>query len=279
MEHAIDIQTNQIIHISKLPRGIESKTKCFDCSEPVFAKRGDIRRHHFSHFGETNCNGESYLHYRAKELICKTKLVPYLPVNNNTKVQIREFQNASMEYQLGTFFTDVFLTDQDKQIAVEIKVTHGTEKEKIEYFQSKKLTAIEIDLSKYINKNLNKDELIKAIYSTPKNVSYLYSQTLNKNKKNEAPKKTIKKPKKLARCKHTDLILINDNTQQCQKCQKEFKFTRLPDTKADNTNRETYAPDTFIPFDAIAIGDLMRSGKTLQEARKIIRDRNKPKKY
>ena len=95
-----------------------------------------------------------------------------------------------MEATVGNFNVDVLLRDeQDKRYAVEISVTHKTEKAKIDYLKKIGLTTIEIDLSKYHKKNMNESDLRKAIFFTPNNVNYLNSNSIDK--RNELRQKQI----------------------------------------------------------------------------------------
>ena len=193
MKYAINRLNNKRIYIDDALRGRLAGTKCPDCGENVLARQGDVRDHHFAHISKTNCNGESDLHYRAKSMIYKSKQAPYFPYpleNNVKKIKRHKFVDAWMEANVGDFNVDFLLRDaQDKRLAVEITVTHKTEKAKIDFFKKIDLTAIEIDLSKYHKKNMNESDLRKSIFFTPNNVNYLNSNSIDK--RNELRQKQI----------------------------------------------------------------------------------------
>ena len=119
-----------------------------------------------------------------------TPYFPYPLENNVKKIKRHKFVDAWMEANVGDFNVDFLLRDaQDKRVAVEITVTHKTEKAKIDFFKKIDLTAIEIDLSKYHKKNMNESDLRKSIFFTPNNVNYLNSNSIDK--RNELRQKQI----------------------------------------------------------------------------------------
>lgn len=64
--------------------------KCIICGEPLIAKMGNIKVHHFAHKSNVACDGETYLHQLAKQLI-KEK---YLS-NNPFTISLNAFSHCS----------------------------------------------------------------------------------------------------------------------------------------------------------------------------------------
>lgn len=39
----------RIVHVGEVPSGLACDCKCLDCDEPLIARKGEIREHHFGH--------------------------------------------------------------------------------------------------------------------------------------------------------------------------------------------------------------------------------------
>ena len=61
----------KLVHVDSVPNGMACGCFCTYCGEPLQAKQGEKRKHHFSHLSGTECEGgvESMLHLLAKEKI------------------------------------------------------------------------------------------------------------------------------------------------------------------------------------------------------------------
>jgi hypothetical protein len=65
-------QSNRLVFVSEVPRGLACQCRCVACSEPLVARQGAIREHHFAHAsGRELCDvsHESLLHRYAKQVI------------------------------------------------------------------------------------------------------------------------------------------------------------------------------------------------------------------
>ena len=51
------MRDGKLLFISDVPRGLACGCVCARCHQPLVAKKGPIRRHHFSHLKDTNCHG------------------------------------------------------------------------------------------------------------------------------------------------------------------------------------------------------------------------------
>lgn len=70
LTHAIDAD-GKLVYVDDVPNGNKCGCFCPACKEPLMAKKGEKRRHHFAHQSETECEHayESMLHLLAKEKI------------------------------------------------------------------------------------------------------------------------------------------------------------------------------------------------------------------
>ena len=70
MTYALNAE-GKLVHVDSVPNGKACGCFCTYCGEPLQAKQGEKRKHHFSHLSGTECKGgvESMLHLLAKEKI------------------------------------------------------------------------------------------------------------------------------------------------------------------------------------------------------------------
>lgn len=64
--------SGNLIHINQVDKMQKDSFTCCQCNNPLIARKGKIKAHHFSHKQEGNCNYETYLHKIAKPLFFKT---------------------------------------------------------------------------------------------------------------------------------------------------------------------------------------------------------------
>ena len=146
---------DELVHINEVASGLECNCICPFCKSQLIAKKGQKKTYHFAHYRLADCNHgtETALHIMAKNLVAQTKKLwgPFIPQNvyddsENGKVVC--FEKAEIEKQLSdTIRSDVLLYHSDRELNVEIKVTHGVDLHKqIELFNLG-VSTIEIDFS------------------------------------------------------------------------------------------------------------------------------------
>ena len=62
----------RFVFVSEVPRGLACQCRCVVCNEPLIARQGAVREHHFAHAsGREPCevSHESLLHRYAKQVI------------------------------------------------------------------------------------------------------------------------------------------------------------------------------------------------------------------
>ncbi|WP_116812898.1 competence protein CoiA family protein [Steroidobacter cummioxidans] len=64
-------ESGELVHVDCVPRGKACGCCCVSCAEPLIAKQGEIRVHHFAHAQQNQCTGalETLLHRLAKEIL------------------------------------------------------------------------------------------------------------------------------------------------------------------------------------------------------------------
>ena len=115
-------ENNNLINIKDAQN--KKKYKCIDCNNIIIPKKGNIKKHHFSHFIKNKCSNESNKHILAKYLIqhnlhrikfkccCIDKCDNYFEYINN--------YNTKQEYTLNNFRIDLMIYNETPICAIEI---------------------------------------------------------------------------------------------------------------------------------------------------------------
>lgn len=177
---ALDLN-GQLITIENAVRGLACNCTCACCGEPVVARKGLIREHHFSHqSNKESCfiQRETLLHLYAKEVI-RNQLGLQLPPMPGTSPQSEDqtswwdFESVDEEVPQQGFQPDLIAHLKDgSQLFIEVAVTSFIGEEKRERIRRAGVITVEIDLSEWVlNKQSIPSEEVKA---------YILEQTDNK---------------------------------------------------------------------------------------------------
>lgn len=149
-----------LTHVLDVPRGLACGCVCAACGEPLVAKKGDSRQHHFAHVGGAECSSavETALHLAAKgilqqrlEIVLPAVTVDfYGPRPSITLAPEQRYQLDSvvLERRLGQIVPDVLAYVRGRPLLVEIRVTHEVDEQKVARIRDLGLSAVEIDLSR-----------------------------------------------------------------------------------------------------------------------------------
>lgn len=152
-------ENGNIVRIDNAVKG--NKYYCIGCGKEITAKLGEIRRHHFSHKKEEQCENEGYLHKLAKykitrlfrennefninykrERLCSNEHCFFKSQDctsyelEDKAINLKEYYDTiEEEKQYDNYVADLLLTKSDitnrKPVFIEIKVTHASEEKKI----------------------------------------------------------------------------------------------------------------------------------------------------
>lgn len=157
---------------------------CLECSEDVIVRSGLKRIKHFSHLANSDCNGESILHLTAKRIIKDNNEIIIPPRGVNSFKYTKATEEYAFKSNNGTLRkVDVLVENAEEKLAIEIKVTHAVEEDKILDFRRRKLKAIEIDLSEYNFKELEFKTLSYYVLRDESNRRLLIPSEIKKTKK------------------------------------------------------------------------------------------------
>lgn len=243
-DYQFGLKNGKVIHASDVDSGIKCNCYCPCCGGRFIAYKGRVLRPHFKHLAGSNCkySFETALHLFAKEIIQKKKFIdlPHLdweipavpsswftrdagdgaiPPLQKIDFQRVYFDKVEVEKWEGNFKPDLKCFVGDKQLLIEITVTHGIDENKVKKIKSNDIPLLEIDLSG-LQHQINKKTLSRVLY-TAKEALHTKSQTF----------RWIHNPKQNKRC-----------VQQQEKSNRIFDFlnqNRKP-VKMYGRNKKVY---------------------------------------
>lgn len=169
---------NHLVHVSEVTRGLACKCRCVQCKEPMLARRGSVRGHHFAHASNRqpcDSNHETLLHWYAKQLIIEARvlMVPMTPAVDSFMGLTTSQGNARLlraqgtvqeEISVGDIRPDILvMSDDGVLVAVEVAYSSFCDLVKAAAFEAKGLPAIEIDLSDFSPEHFDPELLRRAV--------------------------------------------------------------------------------------------------------------------
>jgi len=162
------LKDGRLVHVDDVERGLQCGCACPGCEAPLIARHGEKNIHHFSHANSASCEGayETSLHLAAKEVL-EEELHIVLPAvtarleNNRAPVEFAPqkdypIDSIELERKLGATIPDAIAIIAGYKLAIEIKVTHGIDDDKLSRIRQEGVSTLEIDLSD-LPRDLNKD--------------------------------------------------------------------------------------------------------------------------
>ena len=149
-------QNGRLIAIENALRGLACNCTCACCGEPVIARKGLIREHHFAHHSnKESCfiQRESLLHLYAKEVICENLGLQLPPMpgvypDSPDPTSWWDFTKVDQEVPQAGFQPDLVAHLNDGSLLfIEIAVTSFIGEEKLERIKTLGINTIELDLS------------------------------------------------------------------------------------------------------------------------------------
>ncbi len=151
-------EQKQIVNVKQVERGLACMCFCFECDEPVVARKGEKNEHHFAHFNnKESCtiHPESILHKFAKQVIMEEKYLtlPALPDEQNDD-KTWQFDHLVAEQSIGSIRPDLVATIDDEIMFIEVAVTSFIDQEKADFIRLLGVKTIEIDLREIIKRDM-----------------------------------------------------------------------------------------------------------------------------
>lgn len=167
----------QLVTINDVSSGLACGCLCPACKQPLVARKGSQKVHHFAHAIKTDCKGalETALHIKAKQVFDRNSFIvipghyydwfkPSFGPAYYKEVEGKKFwySSATIEAKIGNLRPDVVLSGfEGPPFLVEIYVSHKVNSDKAEAIKSLELPCIEIDLRYLKRLDLLDDKLIE----------------------------------------------------------------------------------------------------------------------
>lgn len=179
---------NLLRHVSEVERGLACDCRCVVCNEPLVARQGDVREHHFAHASNLEpcaSNHESMLHRYAKQLIemagfvtvpMSRDVAEHLGVDTAVPVmRLSRFASIEAEVSLGRVRPDLLVTTAEGvTFAIEVAYSSFCDLLKIGEFHAQGLPVLEIDLSRFTPEQFDADDVQYAVLNAIDKKSWLW---------------------------------------------------------------------------------------------------------
>ena len=152
-------ESDRLVNIKQVEKGLACNCICFECSEPVVAKKGEKNEHHFAHSSnKESChiNPESILHKFAKQVIIEAKAVVLPPLPNTDEVEAKTWQFTRLveEQTVDSIRPDIVASIDDETVFIEVAVTSFVDTDKLDFIKRLGVKTVEIDLREILSKNM-----------------------------------------------------------------------------------------------------------------------------
>lgn len=175
---------DQIHFISEVANGLDCGCNCPNCGAQLVAKQGVQRAWHFAHYKAEECDletaAETALHLAAKQILVQTKrlrlppetVVVHLVDLARTPYRASEeipgalvaFDQVDAEAAVSKYRADVWARTGNKDLMIEIRVSHAVDIEKRRGLKQLGVSCVEINLSN-VDRDISLVELEKLLHS------------------------------------------------------------------------------------------------------------------
>lgn len=189
-EYAIEQKNKTIVHVDDVKNGKKCNCICKHCGDLLLAKNnGKIKKHHFCHTTKEESRSclMTQLHLAMQVYFSSLNNI-VLPGNKITidgneilvptkKVEINK---STIEYRIGSYLADVLIITTDRDIVIEVCVTHKCEENKEDYYIENKIDSIEYYFS--LEENNSISEWIERLEQNKVGYKWIYHNDLEVKK-------------------------------------------------------------------------------------------------
>ena len=187
------LKEGRLVQISEVEQGLKCGCYCPACNHPLVARKGSKTVHHFAHYQNANCEHalETSLHLAAKKVIEETGYFVLPEVINDIFYSRQDvfaptsnlyFDKIYLEKKYDDFVPDIILEINNKQLCIEIYVTHKIDESKKDKIIRSNISTIEVDLSKF-ERGLDFKDLREKVVDTIENKIWIYNAKKEKVRK------------------------------------------------------------------------------------------------
>ena len=169
--------SQQMVHVSDVARGLGCNCRCPGCGGQVIARKGAARTWHFAHFTGAACSSMTWLHRSAQQILFRQRRITLPTPEQALGHRTLRLSEVNEEFPVNGRRVDCLCVMEDgHELAVEIRVTHEVDAEKLDDLRSANpdRDVVEIDLRPFRSLAPDWDELTRAVCDSPQNVRLLY---------------------------------------------------------------------------------------------------------
>lgn len=151
------LQEGTLVTIEQVESGLACRCLCPGCRQPLLAKKGRSRLHHFAHFNSPECRGgvETPLHQICKEILLHKKaftLPAYYSSKGRKMCEARTIamQHVYLEKRLDDMIPDIILECEGRSLLVEIEVSHPVDEKKLKKIRKAGYAVLSFDARKMV---------------------------------------------------------------------------------------------------------------------------------
>lgn len=149
--------------IEDAQRGLACACVCVSCGEPVIARKGELREHHFAHHSnKESCfiQRETILHLYGKQVIreqlgLQLPLMPGVSSTAEDTTSWWDLESVELEVPQAGFQPDIVAQLKDgSQLFIEVAVTSFVDEVKLGRIKASSIKTVEIDLNEMLHGQL-----------------------------------------------------------------------------------------------------------------------------
>lgn len=180
--------TGRFVFVSEVPRGLACQCRCVVCAEPLIARQGAVREHHFAHAsGREPCDvsHESLLHRYAKQVIQEagglvvpldSVVIEHLGLDGASPPSAElDLSRIEVERSVQDLRPDLLgHTDGGLEVAIEVACSSFCDFLKADRFAQLGLPALEIDLRAFTPEGFEPDAVRQAVVHDLRSKTWLW---------------------------------------------------------------------------------------------------------
>ena len=226
------LRAGQLVSVNDVERGLQKDIVCPSCKNPLVARKGRQRTHHFAHSNGTDCPTafQTVLHMRAKEIIAEEKHI-FIPehsvklpgrrkpfnIINSRKIIL---DDVWIEKRIDKIIPDVFAKASGRELLIEIRVSHAVEASKLDLIKKMNISAIEVNLSD-LHAGKYDDEILRTrLFEKHDRKKWLYSPLFTTGEELMTKiRQTCQRVSLGGDCPASDKIIIPYLSSECPRCE------------------------------------------------------------
>lgn len=201
-------ESNRFVQVSEVERGLACDCLCAVCCEPVIARQGELREHHFAHSSNAEPCASSYesdLHRFAKRVIIEARglVVPVTPAASQAlgfggrldPSVLLACTDIEGEVAVGELRSDLLAaTAAGVTVAIEVADSFFCSAEKCHAYEQLKLPSLEIDLRTFTPSAFDVAKVKHVIMEDVAGIAWLWPKNIEAEQPVDASAENAPRP-------------------------------------------------------------------------------------